>query len=314
MSNIYYEIQQDCKDIVYAVMKSPVRTCINNCWFCSRLNNFVNIDNYKAYNKTSIELGVESLKKYHVEFQHKIIFDYGINFTHEFDTSLVDEFKTNINYFIQQTKGMKNVYFRLGVVDDLLLKSSVEVLLKYIQAILPAYKKIPFDKEIKLAFSFDFNSRLSSMDKCKLFLSNYKKMLKFQNSELGLKNNIKSNRLVVILLAKTVRFIVDNWNSDNAVIKTFKDCLEENTDVSFSLPWPMNLSILRDKSGLAFCKNYCYLNIKDLLKMNDLLGIEKCPYLQGKIEEGLFFCELNGGCKNKCYCKQYLLGRDDVYL
>lgn len=307
MSKIYYELQRDCDGIVFSAMKNPVGKCINNCWFCSRSNKFLDIKDYHTFNTNRILSSIKTLKE---KFNKKesIIFDYGVNFTHAFDMNLIKEFEYCINLFIENTKSLKNVYFRLCIVDDLLLETSVDNLKKYLDNILPIYNKIPFNKEIKMSFSFDFDSRLTTKDRGNLFVTNYKKMLALQNSEYGLIFNIKTNNLVTILLARTVKFVNNNWNVDNFVINCFKQCIAEDTEVAICLPWPMNVEILKNKKDTTFCKDYCYLDIKDLLYFNKLLNIKECPYIIGKMTEGLFFCELNGGCKNKYYCKQYLLG------
>lgn len=307
MSKIYYELQRDCSDVIFSAMKNPVGKCVNNCWFCSRSNKFLDIKDYHIFNINRILSSIETLKD-KLDKKNPIIFDYGVNFTHTFDINLIKEFEYCINLFIENTKSLKNIYFRLCIVDDLLLKTSVDNLKSYLDNILPIYNRIPFKKEIKMSFSFDFDSRLTTKDRGDLFLNNYKKMLALQNSKYGLNNNIRANNLVTILLAKTVKFVNNNWNNDNFIINTFKQCIAEDTDVAICLPWPMSIEILKDKKNTNFCKDYCYLNIKELLRFNELLDIKECPYIIGKITEGLFFCELNGGCKNKYYCKQYLLG------
>lgn len=314
MSKIYYELQLDCNTVVFSAMKNPVGKCINNCWFCSRSNKFLDIEDYHRFNKDRLVKSLEILKEKAKNNSNLVIFDYGVNFTHRFSESLVHEFEECIDFFIKETHDIKNIYFRLCIVDDLLLKNSTDVLLQYLEAIIPIYNKISFEKEIKMTFSFDFDSRLISSERSSLFLDNYLKMLALQNEGYSIKNKISYNNLATILLAKTVKFVNENWTKDNFVITTFKECLAQNSNVAICLPWPMNLDILRSKNSTRFCNDYCYLTVAELLKFNKLLGITECPYILGELTEGLFFCELNGGCKNKMYCKQYLLGKSNVNL
>lgn len=311
MRNIWYLTQIDSDEHLYCTMKQPILACKNNCWFCSRLNGFVQIDNYEEYNKSGFKQTVERIKKaYETNKDRPLVFSYELTFNHKYNGDFINFFKECMYLLENECKHMQNFHLCLRIDDDNLLSNSVDLIHKYLLDIFPIYEKLPFRKEIRCEYSFDFDSRFYTEERMNIFAEQYNKALDNSKTEQYTRNAVSVNHFASILLPKTVNFLLKNWkNNENYIVKFIKNALDNGADLNFCLPSPMKLSVLQNlKNSYDFCDNYCYMKTKDILELNKLLNIKECPFLASDIDESdLFYCNLNGGCPVRSYCKRYQL-------
>lgn len=309
VGKVYYEQQLEDDSHIYLGLKNDCSQCPNKCYFCSRLNNFISVTDFESYNKKKLDYAKSKILNN--KDKNNIYLTLEINFSHYFSIDEVSSFVKLVTEFENSINSDPRIILDFKIIEDSLLEDSYSVLMNYITYIVNNYfifSKFKI-KSIKLCHSFDFSGRFLTEKRINNFKRNMDLILREDDSELFKYNNITSNYFCGILLADSVRYVVSNFNNpDDKVISLFKYFQSKGVDLILNLVCPITASVLLSKNmknDKDFCTRYCYISNKDLLEFNKLLNITEFPYGQLDNSLSLFYCNINGGCKFKNFCKVY---------